>query len=84
MKAQFRLTGETHELHLTTEHPCSSYGQPVAVTEDGQAIDVVSWAVYRVVSATPEELKEFAAAGYVLGRASARRCCQGPTATKTF
>ena len=64
MKAQFGLTGETHELHLTTEHPCSSYGQPVAVTEDGQAIDVYSWAVYWVVSATPEEIEEFAAAGY--------------------
>jgi hypothetical protein len=36
-----RLTGEVLPATLTTEHSASSYGQPVIVLEDGQAVD--SW-----------------------------------------
>jgi len=45
---------------ITTEHPTSSYGQPVVVLEDGQAVDLLSWSVlgYQVVKATKKE-KEF-------------------------
>jgi len=33
--------------YLTTEHPASSYGQPVFVDDDGQAYD--SWQVLNTV-----------------------------------
>ncbi|MBW2649539.1 MAG: hypothetical protein JRC66_00660 [Deltaproteobacteria bacterium] len=42
---------------ITTEHPTSSYGQPVIVLEDGGALDLMSWVAmdYRVVKASKEE-----------------------------
>lgn len=45
------------EAEVTTEHSASSYGQPVIVLDDGNAIDFVSWVMlgYRVVKATKEE-----------------------------
>jgi len=35
---------------ITTQHPASSYGQPVIVLEDGGALDLMSWVTmdYRV------------------------------------
>jgi len=42
------LDGEkTIEGYLTTEHPASSYGQPVFVDESGQAYD--SWQVMNTI-----------------------------------
>ena len=42
---------------VTTEHSTSSYGQPVIVMPDGEALDLASWALcgYRVEKATSEE-----------------------------
>lgn len=42
---------------ITTNHSASSYGQPVIVLEDGEAIDLMSWVFckYQVVSATKKE-----------------------------
>ena len=31
------ITGEEEKVHSTTEHPCSSYGIPVWVDEEGNA-----------------------------------------------
>jgi len=38
------------EAEITTQHPASSYGQPVIVLEDGGALDLMSWVTmdYRV------------------------------------
>ena len=45
------------EAEITTQHPASSYGQPVIVLEDGGALDLMSWVCmdYHVESATPKE-----------------------------
>lgn len=42
---------------VTTEHPASSYGQPIIVLENGGAIDFFSWTAlrYRVARATKKE-----------------------------
>jgi hypothetical protein len=42
---------------VTTEHSASSYGQPVIVLEDGNAIDLFSWVSlgYQVVRASKKE-----------------------------
>jgi phage baseplate assembly protein gpV len=42
---------------ITTDHPASSYDQPVVVLEDGGALDYQSAIMlnYRVVEATEEE-----------------------------
>jgi hypothetical protein len=47
---------------ITTDHPASSYGQPVIVLEDGGALDLVSWVAmgYQVVKATKTELQKLA------------------------
>ena len=34
------ITGETIEIYATTEHPASSYGQPVWVDADGNAYGI--------------------------------------------
>jgi len=51
---------ERHEVAaiVTTDHPASSYGIPVIVLSDGEALDVQSWLIllYEVEEATPEEL----------------------------
>ena len=31
------INGVTIDVHATTDHPCSSYGQPVWVDDDGHA-----------------------------------------------
>ncbi len=66
MRAMFTFADPPteHELHLSTESSASSYGQAVAVTEEGEAIDQFSWAFYRVLEATEGELEQFRAAGY--------------------
>ncbi len=47
------------QAEVTTEHPESHYGQPVIVLPDGGALGLFSWVSmdYRVVEATPEELR---------------------------
>ena len=66
MKALFTFTDPptAHDLHLSTEHAASSYGLPVVVNEAGEAIDLASWALYRVIWASDPELAAFKAAGY--------------------
>ena len=51
-------TGRTQvEAEITTQHPASSYGQPVIVLEDGGALDLMSWTTmdYRVERFTKKE-----------------------------
>lgn len=53
---------QRHEVRatVTTDHPASSYGQPVIVLEsDGQALDINSWILlnYQILEATPEEME---------------------------
>lgn len=54
--------GERHEVSatVTTDHPASSYGQPVIVLEtDGESLDFTSWVLlnYQIVEATPKEFE---------------------------
>jgi len=53
---------ERHEVDatVTADHPASSYGIPVVVLADGEALDALSWQtlLYRVERATPEELED--------------------------
>ena len=54
--------GERREVaaRVTTNHPASSYGQPVIVLDsDGDALDLTSWILlnYQVAEATPVELE---------------------------
>lgn len=45
---------------VTSDHPDSSYGQPVIVLEsDNMALDITSWVLlnYQIVEATPEEFE---------------------------
>jgi hypothetical protein len=43
---------------VTTDHPASSYGIPVVVLPDGEALSIQSWILlgYQVKEATPDEL----------------------------
>jgi len=45
------------EATVTTDHNASSYGQPVIVFEDGEALNFFSWVGmgYQVVEATEQE-----------------------------
>ena len=47
---------------ITTEHPASSYGQPVIVLEDGNALDLFSWTAlgYQVIRAGKKEMAQLA------------------------
>lgn len=55
------LSGNTKrkriKARVTTNHSASSYGQPVIVLEDGEALDLMSWVGcnYQIVSATKKE-----------------------------
>lgn len=53
--------GERHNIKatITTEHPNSSYGQPVLLLEDGKPLNAESWFLmaYQVVKATPTEFE---------------------------
>lgn len=44
---------------VTTDHPASSYGIPVVVLSDGEALSIQSWILlnYQVEEATPEEFE---------------------------
>jgi hypothetical protein len=50
---------KTHRIKatITTDHSASSYGQPVIVLPDGDALDLQSWVLlgYKVVRATRKE-----------------------------
>lgn len=50
--------GKRHTINakITTDHPLSSYGQPVLLV-DGQPLNAESWVLmaYKVVKATPRE-----------------------------
>jgi hypothetical protein len=61
------LDGSIVEAKLTMEHPSSSY-EPVLVLDNGEALrpEDVLLADYRIVSATPSELKRLLDAGYDL------------------
>lgn len=52
--------GKRHRVKavVTTDHPASSYGQPVIVLEDGGALDLTSWVFcqWRIERATKREL----------------------------
>lgn len=45
------------KVRITTHHSMSSYGQPVIVLPDGEALDLMSWigCGYRVEAATATE-----------------------------
>ena len=63
MKLKYKdFEGKVHyaRAKITTDHPASSYGQPVIVLEDGGAIDWISWVGlgYQVVKATQKELDD--------------------------
>jgi hypothetical protein len=52
--------GERHTVAatITTDHPLSSYGQPIILLDDGHPLDLTSWVLlgYQVVKATPAEV----------------------------
>lgn len=54
--------GQRHivKAKVTSDHPDSSYGQPVIVLDsDNKALDITSWVLlnYQIVEATPEEFE---------------------------
>lgn len=53
--------GERHNIKatITTDHPNSSYGQPVLLLGDGKPLNAESWFLmaYQVVKATPAEFE---------------------------
>ena len=66
MKAVNLVTDEERELKLTTTNSASSYGIPVLVdVESGEAIDAFSFACYKVLEATEEEMEALRDAGYL-------------------
>ena len=66
MKAVNLVTDEERELKLTTTTSASSYGIPVLVdVESGEAIDAFSFACYKVLEATEEEMGALRDAGYL-------------------
>lgn len=69
MRTRFAIDEAEYELTLTTEHAANSYGQPVWVTEDGDAIDQLSAALHTVIEATLEELDAARAYGFNLEEA---------------
>jgi len=66
VKAVNLVTDEERELKLTTTNSASSYGIPVLVdVESGEAIDAFSFACYKVLEATEEEMEALRDAGYL-------------------
>ena len=66
MKAVNLVTDEERELKLTTTNSASSYGIPVLVdVESGEAIDAFSFAFYKVLEATEEEIQQLEQWGWV-------------------
>lgn len=66
-KNQLSGDGKRKEIkaRITTNHSASSYGQPVIVLEDGEALDLISWVFcsYQIVSATKKERELLARIG---------------------
>jgi len=66
VKAVNLVTDEERELKLSTTHSASSYGIPVLVdVESGEAIDAFSFACYKVLEATEEEIQQLEQWGFV-------------------
>lgn len=57
--------GKRIKARITTNHSASSYGQPVIVLDDGEALDMMSWVMcgYQVVKASKKELDALASIG---------------------
>lgn len=51
-------------LRLTTNHPASSYGKPVAVSNQGEAFGPADLAGSVITRATPDSIEKFKRAGY--------------------
>jgi len=57
---------EERELRFSTTNSASSYGIPVLVDADtGEAIDAFSFACYKVLEATEEEIQQLHQFGYM-------------------
>jgi len=69
---KFLLNGILHEAEVTTEHAASSYGKPVVVMDDGQALDIFSAVSggLEVVEATDAEIEGLIKGGYIKRGAS--------------
>lgn len=52
---------QTTEAKITTNHSCSSYGQPVIILNDGQLLDANSFVLsnYKLFKATKKEQRLF-------------------------
>lgn len=66
MRTRFTLDDQIYTLRLTTEHPASSHGVPVLVTQDGEAVDPFSFLAHVVLEASLEELQAAREAGYIV------------------
>ncbi len=62
------LDGFTTSASLTTDHSASSYGQPVLVLENGEALGPgdAALADYRLLEATADEVEALREAGFTL------------------
>jgi len=51
---------QTINATITTDHPASSYGQPVILLEDGAPLGLTSWVLlaYQVEEASGEEIEQ--------------------------
>ena len=47
MRVKSLLSGKTFDAEVTTDHPCSSYGQAVVVI-DGDAVDPIGLVIVKV------------------------------------
>ena len=56
--------GRRFILRLTTNHPASSYGRPVAVSKQGEAFGPADLAGSVITRATPDSIEKFRQAGY--------------------
>jgi hypothetical protein len=66
VKAVNLVTDEERELRFSTTNSASSYGIPVLVdVESGEAIDAFSFACYKVLEATEEEIQQLHQFGYM-------------------
>ena len=66
VKAVNLVTDEERELRFSTTNSASSYGIPVLVDADtGEAIDAFSFACYKVLEATEDEIQQLHQFGYM-------------------
>ena len=70
------LDGYETEAVLSTEHAASSYGQPVLVLDNGEALGTgdAALADYRILDASDEERAALVSAGYALADATPEDC----------